>query len=284
LSYGRGLTPDELQRVEDEVNRAILANADVHSRVMPLQEALASGAMALFGEKYDDQVRVVEAGPSRELCGGTHCHCTGDIGLFLITKEESIGAGIRRIEAVTGVGALREVRDTREHLVRAAAALRVPPARVPEALAQLVEARERLQRELEAQQRSGVEAAAAGLLAKAEAVGTAKLVAANIGEGNVQELRALSDKVKAGIGSGVVVLGGVREGNPFLVIAVTKDFIAMLNADTLVKQVQGIIDGKGGGRPESASAGGKDAGRLAEAIEAARSAVRERLNGGRDRN
>ncbi len=284
FTFGRGLTPDELQRVEDEVNRAILANADVHSRVMPLQEALASGAMALFGEKYDDQVRVVEAGPSRELCGGTHCHCTGDIGLFLITKEESIGAGVRRIEAVTGVGALREVRDTREHLVRAAAALRVPAARVPEALAQLVEARERLQRELETLQRSGVEAAAASLLAKAEAVGTAKLVAANIGEGDVQQLRALSDRVKAGIGSGVVVLGGVRGGDPFLVIAVTKDLVAMVDAHKLVKQIEGIIAGKGGGRPESASAGGKDAGRLAEAIEAARSAVRERLNGGRDRN
>jgi alanyl-tRNA synthetase len=284
FTFGRGLTAEEIQRVEDEVNRAILANADVHSRVMPLQEALASGAMALFGEKYDDQVRVVEAGPSRELCGGTHCHCTGDIGLFLITTEESIGAGIRRIEAVTGVGALREVRDTREHLGRAASALRVPPARVPEALAQLVEAREKLQRELDAKQRSDLEAAAAGLLARAEALGTARLVAANIGEGDVQQLRALSDRVKAGIGSGVVVLGGVREGNPYLVIAVTKDLVPGLDANKLVKQVEGIIDGRGGGRPESASAGGKDAGRLPEAIEAARSAVRERLNGGRDRN
>src|SRR5207245_6258464 len=117
------LTPEELQRVEDDVNDAILQNANVHARVMPLDEALASGAMALFGEKYDNEVRVVEAGPSRELCGGTHCHCTGDIGLFLITKEESIGAGVRRIEAVTGVGAIREVRDTRERLGRAAAAL-----------------------------------------------------------------------------------------------------------------------------------------------------------------
>ncbi len=284
FTFGRGLTPEEIQRVEDEVNRAILDNADVHSRTMPLQDALASGAMALFGEKYDDQVRVVEAGPSRELCGGTHCHCTGDIGLFLITKEESIGAGIRRIEAVTGTGALREVRETRERLARAAATLRVPPARVPEALVQLVEQREKVQHQLEAQQRSGIESAAAGLLAKAEIVGTAKLVAANIGEGDVQQLRALSDRVRAVMGSGAVVLGGVREGNPYLVIAVTKDLVPTLDADKLVKQVQGIIDGKGGGRPESATAGGKDASRLPEAIEAARSAVRQRLNGGSDRN
>jgi alanyl-tRNA synthetase len=283
FTLGRGLEPEEIQRVEDEVNRAILENADVHARTMPLQDALASGAMALFGEKYDDQVRVVEAGPSRELCGGTHCHCTGDIGLFLITKEESIGAGIRRIEAVTGTGALREVRETRERLARAAATLRVPPARVPEALVQLVEQREKIQHELEAQQRSGIEAAAAGLLAKAETVGASKLVAANVGDSDVTQLRALSDRVRSTIGSGVVVLGGVRAGNPSLVIAVTKDLSKDIDADALIKQIGPSVEFKGGGRPESATAGGKDASRLPEAIEAARSAVRERLNG-RDRH
>ena len=283
FTFGRALTTEELQRVEDEVNRQILANADVHAVSMPLQEALASGAMALFGEKYDDQVRVVEAGYSRELCGGTHCHCTGDIGPFLITKEESIGAGVRRIEAVTGTGALREMRETRERLARTAATLRVPPARVPEAVTQLHDQRERLQHELEAKQRSGVEAAAAGLLDKAELIGTAKVIAANVGEGDVQQLRALSDRIRAAIGSGVVVLGGVREGKPNLVVAVTKDLVTIVDADKLVKEVQGIIDGRGGGRPESASAGGKDATRLGEAVEAARSAVRQRLNGGRDR-
>jgi len=283
FTFGRALTSEELRRVEDEVNRAILDNADVHATVMPLQDALASGAIALFGEKYDDHVRVIEAGPSRELCGGTHCHCTGDIGPFIITKEESIGAGVRRIEAVTGTGALREIRETRDRLARTAQTLRVPPSRVPEAVVQLAEQRERLQHEIEARQRSGVEAAASGLLGKAEAIGDAKLVAQNVGEGGVEQLRALSDRIRSGIGSGVVVLGGVRGGNPFLVVAVTKDLVSSVDADKIVKQVQGIIDGKGGGRPDSASAGGKDAARLSEAIEAARSAVRERLNGGRGR-
>jgi len=284
FTFGRALTPDELQRVEDEVNRVILQNADVHARSMPLQEALATGAMALFGEKYDDVVRVVEAGPSRELCGGTHCHCTGDIGLFLITKEESIGAGVRRIEAVTGLGALREVREVRERLGRAAATLRVPASRVPEAVTQLHEQRDKLQHEIETQQKTGVEAAAAGLLSKAEQVGAARLVAANIGEGGIDQLRALSDRIRSSIGSGVVVLGGIRDGKPFLQVAVTKDLASRVDADKLIKQVGGIIDGRGGGRAESASAGGNDAGRLGEAIEAARGAVRERLNGESDRH
>ncbi|HUQ42737.1 MAG TPA: alanine--tRNA ligase [Candidatus Limnocylindrales bacterium] len=284
FTFGRALTQQELQRVEDEVNRAIRENADVHAREMPLQDALASGAMALFGEKYDDHVRVVEAGPSRELCGGTHCHCTGDIGFFLITKEESIGAGIRRIEAVTGVGALREVRETRDRLARTAATLRVPPSRVPEAVQQLNESRERLQQDLEAHQRSGIEASALDLVAKAESIGSAKLVAVNVGDGDAQHLRALSDRVKSALGSGVVVLGGARANQASLVVAVTKDLIGHVNADELIKQLQTIIDGRGGGRAESATAGGKDPSRLAEAIDAARSAVRERLNGGRDRS
>jgi alanyl-tRNA synthetase len=284
FTFGRALTPQEQQRVEDEVNRAILDNASVHAQVMPLSEALASGAMALFGEKYDDEVRVIEAGPSRELCGGTHCHCTGDIGPFFITKEESIGAGVRRIEAVTGVGALREARDVRDRLARAAAALRVPPQRVPEAVAQLSESRERLEKELASLQRSGVDSVAASLLAKAVVVGNAKLVAADIGDGDVNQLRALSDRIRETIGSGVVVLGARRNGTAALVVNVTKDLAAKVNANDLVKEVLApIIDGKGGGRPESASAGGKNPSGIAQALETARETVRARLDGGSDR-
>jgi alanyl-tRNA synthetase len=285
FTFGRALTHQELQRVEDEVNRAILDNASVHARVMPLSDALASGAMALFGEKYDDEVRVIEAGPSRELCGGTHCHCTGDIGPFVITKEESIGAGIRRVEAVTGVGALKEIRDVRDRLSRAAAALRVPPARVPEGVVQLIESRERLEKELATLQRSGVDSAAASLLAKAVVIGNAKLVAADVGDGDVGQLRALSDRIRESIGSGVVVLGARRNGSAALVVNVTKDLVSKVDAHALVNQVLApIISGKGGGRPESASAGGKDPSRLAEALDTARERVRERLDGGDGRS
>jgi len=281
FTFGRALTPQELQRVEDEVNHAILDNASVHARVMPLSDALASGAMALFGEKYDDEVRVIEAGPSRELCGGTHCHCTGDIGPFLVTKEESIGAGVRRIEAVTGVGALREVRDVRDRLARTAAALRVPPARVPEAVAQLSESRERLEKELATMQRSGLDAVASKLLGEAEILGAAKLVAADIGEGDVNHLRALSDRIRASIGSGVVVLGARRNGTASVVVNVTKDLASRVDANAVVKVLEPIIEGKGGGRSESAQAGGKNPARIAEALETARETVRARLDGGR---
>ena len=279
FTFGRALTAEELQRVEDEVNRAILTNDDVRARQMPLQEALATGAMALFGETYGDVVRVVEAGPSRELCGGTHCHCTGDIGLFLITKEESIGAGVRRIEAVTGVGALREVREIRERSNRAAAALRVPAARLPEAVAQLVESRERLDKERVALQRSGADSIASSLLAKAESLGRGKVVAANVGDADLDHLRTLSDRVREGLGTGVVILGGAHEGRASLMIAVTKDLTGQVDANALIRTVASIIEGKGGGRAESANAGGKAPARLGEAVQAARAAVIERLDG-----
>ena len=282
FTFNRALSPEELQRVEDEVNDAILSNEDVHAQTMPLKEALASGAIALFGEKYDNEVRVVEAGStSRELCGGTHCHCTGDIGIFLITKEESIGAGVRRLEAVTGVGALREIREMRERTNRAAAALRAPPTRLPEAVTQLLEQRDRLEKDLASVQRSGVEAAASSLLAKAEALDGAKIVAADVGDADLTQLRALSDRLRESLGRGVVVLGGARAGKPALLVTVSRDLVATVDADKVIKTVAHIIEGRGGGRPESASAGGKNAARLGEAIAAARSAVVDRLNGRR---
>ncbi|MBI3522748.1 MAG: alanine--tRNA ligase [Chloroflexi bacterium] len=281
FTFDRAPTAEELQRVEDEVNAAILENASVHARSMPLQEALASGAMHLFDEKYGDEVRVVEAGPSRELCGGTHCHCTGDIGLLLITKEESIGSGVRRIEAVTGEGALREVKELRERLARAASALHVAPARVPEAVAQLQDSRERLQQELSALQRSGIEAGAAGLLAKAEQVGDRRLVVADVGEVDVKQLQALADRVRDALGSGVTILGSVNGGRPYLAVSVTRDLTPIVQAGALVKQVTPIIGGGGGGPDGSATGGGKEPKRLAEALDAARTAARERLNGGR---
>ena len=280
FTFGRSLTPAELLLVEKEVNDAILVNASVHAQSMPLQDALASGATHLFDEKYGDLVRVVEAGPSsRELCGGTHCHCTGDIGLFLITKEESIGAGVRRIEAVTGEGALREVHEMRDRVDRAAAVLKVPAARLPEAVAQIQESRERLEKQLGSLQKSGIDQTAAGLVAKAETVSGAKLVVQDVGDHDQQMLRGLADRIRDGLGSGVAVLGATHAGRPGLAVAVSKDLVGMVHAGDLVKELASMIGGSGGGPANSATGGGKDAARLGDALEAGARAVREKLGG-----
>ena len=278
FTFGRALTPAELQRAEHEVNDAILTNASVHAETMPLREALASGATHLFDEKYGDQVRVVEAGPlSRELCGGTHCHCTGDIGLFLITKEESIGAGVRRIEAVTGEGALREVTQLRGYLTRAAAVLKVPSARVPETVTQLQESRDRLDKQLAAMQRSGIDATATALVAKADAIAGAKVVIADVGAVDQQSLRTLADRVRTGLGSGVALLGSVHEGRPSLAASVSADLIDRIHAGNTIKEITQLIGGNGGGPANSATGGGKDPARLADALEAGRRSIVARL-------
>ncbi|HET8568731.1 MAG TPA: alanine--tRNA ligase, partial [Candidatus Limnocylindria bacterium] len=277
FTFDRALTPEELARVEDEVNAAILDNVSVRARTMPLQDALASGAVHLFDERYGDEVRVVEAGPSKELCGGTHCHCTGDIGVFLITKEESIGAGVRRIEALTGEGALREIREARQSLGRAAAMLRVPAARVPDAVADLRGARERLEKEIESAQRSGVESAATGLVAKAIQLDGARVVVSDVGEADDKQLKALADKVRDGLGTGVAILGGTREGRAYIAIAVSKDLAGTVSAGALVKEVAPIFGGNGGGPPTSATGGGKEPARLGTALETAERSVRARL-------
>jgi len=278
FTFGRALTPDELHRVETEVNDAILANASVQAQTMPLHDALASGATHLFDEKYGDEVRVVEAGPlSRELCGGTHCHCTGDIGLFLITKEESIGAGVRRIEAVTGEGALREVAQLRESLGRTATALRVPPSRVPDTVVQLQESRERLEKQLAVVQRSGIDATANALVEKAGAVGGTRLVVADVGALDQQGLRTLADRVRTGLGSGVAVLGSLHDGRPSLAVAVSADLVDRIHAGNTIKEITQVIGGNGGGPAHSATGGGKDASRLGDALEAGRRAVAARL-------
>ena len=281
FSFARALTPAEIRRVEDDVNEAILQNVSVQARVVPLQEALASGALHLFDEKYGDEVRVVDAGPSRELCGGTHCHCTGDIGLLLITKESSIGAGLRRIEALTGEGALREVRALRERAERISHRLRVSEERIADAVEQLAEQRDRLDRELGTARRAGMDSSATSLVASAEALDGHRLVVANVGDADAGQLRELSDRVRDQLGSGVVVLGGVRDEKPAFAVAVTRDLAPGVDAAKIAKQVSSIVGGSGGGQPHSATGGGKDATRLAEALEAARRIVREHFDGGR---
>jgi len=280
FTFGRAMTQDELRRVEDEVNAAILDNCPVEARTMPLETALATGAAALFDEKYADEVRVVEACSSRELCGGTHCHHTGDIGMLLIVKEESVGAGIRRIEALTGGGALQEVREVRERLAKASAALRVPAQRVPDAVAQLQEQRDKLDKELTAVRRAGIDAQAKELARTAQDVGGVKIVTASAGAADLDHLRALGDRIRDLLdGGGVVVLAGTRDDRASLVVTVSKDLAKRVSADAAVKALAPLMGGRGGGKPDSASAGGGDPKRIADVLAEAVRVVRDKLNG-----
>jgi len=172
------------------------------------------------------------------------------------------------------------VREIRDRSAKAAAALRVPPARLPEAVAQLVESRERLDKERAALQRSGADSVASSLLAKAESLGRAKVVAENVGDADLKQLQALADRIREGLGTSVVILGGSSDGKAALFITVTKDIAEKVSAKSVVNAVQGVFHAKGGGRPESASAGGGVPALLGEAVAAARTEARERLDGG----
>jgi len=186
---------------------------------------------------------------------------------------------VRRIEAVTGEGALREVHEIRDRVDRAAAVLKVPTARLPEAVGQIQESRERLEKQLGSLQRSGIDQTATALVAKAEPVSGANVVVQNVGDHDQQVLRGLADKVRDGLGSGVAVLGATHAGRPGLAVAVSKDLVGTVHAGNLVKELSSIIGGSGGGPANSATGGGKDAARLGEALEAGARIVREKLGG-----
>lgn len=282
FNYDRGLAAEQFARLEEEINRAILENRPVRARLMPLPEALAEGALALFDEHYGDQVRVMDVQEfSKELCGGTHVGATGDIGLFVITKEESIGAGTRRIEALTGRGALRHLAEQREALGAAAAQLKVPRNRVVEAVTALQETHRRLEKELARLEQQTAEAQIEGIIDHATMVDGAPVIAARVNAKDVDHLRTIGDRLRDRLGSGVILLGAVAGDRAQMIAVVTKDLVARVNAKQLAELAGPLMGGRGGGRPESATAGGREVGRLNEALEAAARAARERLRGGR---
>ncbi|WP_119459689.1 alanine--tRNA ligase [Rhodospirillaceae bacterium SYSU D60014] len=278
FSHPRAMTPDELRDVEVEVNARIRRNAPVTTRFMTPDEAIEAGALALFGEKYGDEVRVVSMGGtddvrefSTELCGGTHVQRTGDIGFLKIIGETAVSSGVRRIEALTGAAAEGFVREEEEALARAAAALRVQPAELPGRVVSLMEERRRLERELtEARKALATGAsngAAAGPIAKE--VGGVKLAARLLDGVPAKELKGMADALKKQLGSGVVALVARGEGRASLVVAVTEDLTGRFNAVDLVRLGSRSLGGQGGGgRPDMAQAGGPD-GAQAEAALAA---------------
>jgi alanyl-tRNA synthetase len=259
------LSADERRDIERLVNEQIYRNAGVQTDIRDTEEAIQAGAMALFGEKYGDRVRVVSIpGFSTELCGGTHVRATGDIGSFVLTEESGVAAGVRRIEALTGSGAVAHVQHQQEALARTLAALGTTADHAPEAIAKLQAETRRLARENE---QLKMKAALGGGSGRAEgddavAIGDARFVARRVSGLEKGALRGLADSLRDRLGRGVVVLAAENDGKVQLLVSVTKDLTDRVQAGRLVKELAPIVGGGGGGRPDFAEAGGKDASRI----------------------
>ena len=263
------MTAAELRRVETLVNGHIMANAPVESREMPAAEALAGGATALFGEKYGDVVRVVRVGEvSRELCGGTHVHDAGEIGLFKILSEVGIAAGVRRIEAQTGGGALAFVHGLEDEQRGISALLKAEGGTALDKVEKLLAHQRELQKELESLQARLNASKSADLIQQVRELNGLKILSVKVEGGEAKGLRELSDTLKARIGSGIIVLGTSEAGKANLLVAVTSDLTSRWKAGEIIKAIAPIVGGKGGGKPELAQAGGTQPEHLAEALEA----------------
>ncbi|MGZ5961418.1 MAG: alanine--tRNA ligase [Rhizomicrobium sp.] len=285
FSHPKPVTQDELERIEQMVNAVIRQNSDTSTRVMPTDQAVAAGAEALFGEKYGDEVRVLSMGDdlneakpySVELCGGTHVHRLGDIGLFTILSESAVAAGVRRIEALTSEGARKYLSGQAEIAREAAAALKTNPAELPARVAQLSDDRRRLERELADAKKA---LALAGPVKSGEADGAKEIAGIKailrVIEGvSAKDLKGLADDAKSKVGSGVVAFVAVADGKASLVVGVTDDLTARISAVDLVRLGSEALGGKGGGgRPDMAQAGGPDGAKAADAI----AAIEKRLS------
>jgi len=293
FSHNKPIAPEELLTIERDVNRLVRRNADVATRLMTPDAAVAEGAMALFGEKYGDEVRVVSMGLddeiptsdakpySTELCGGTHVSRTGDIGAFRIVSEGALASGVRRIEALTGEAADRWDEQQSAQLAEAAAVLKTAPADLPARVAALADERRRLERELaEAKKQlallgaSGASAGGASAGDLAKDIAGVKLVARKLDGVAAKDLKGMADDFKAKVGSGIVALIAVTDGKASVVVSVTDDLTNRFNAVDLVKIAAEALGGKGGGgRPAMAQAGGPDADKADAALQAVEQAV-----------
>ena len=283
FSHGAMLTQGQLNEVERLVNAAILADYPVRVYHESYTDAVAGGAMALFGEKYGDQVRVIKVGYeadefSQELCGGTHVMHTSQIGLFRVTSESSVAAGVRRIEAVTGSAAQRLVQERLNALDETAAYLGCAPEDVGRRVLAVLDEQQGLRKELDRQQRQIAKQRFDSVLDRVETIEGAQVLAAQVDAPNADTLREMCDWFREKMGSGVIVLGTVVGDKPSIVAAVTKDLTERgLHAGKLIKVVAQAVGGGGGGRPTMAQAGGKEPDRLAEALALVPELVRESL-------
>jgi alanyl-tRNA synthetase len=283
FTHGAMLTQDQMDAVEQSVNDAVLANYPLETDITTYQSAVAEGAMALFGEKYGENVRVVRIGVpgepfSQELCGGTHVHQTGDIGLFRIVSEGSVGAGVRRIEAVTGRGAQQLVQDRLRVLDDAATHLGSTPEEVDRAVLRLMGELHDRQKEITELQRELARMEFQTLLQQVQNVDGVQVLATRVQAKDMDTLREMTDWFRNKLGSVVIVLGAVIDDKPNFVAAVTPDLVEQgLKAGAVIKQVARVVGGGGGGRPTMAQAGGRDPGRLDDALSLVPQVVGEML-------
>jgi alanyl-tRNA synthetase len=277
ISHPKAISAEEMSQVEDIVNDIVLQNAPVATRLLSRDEAIESGARALFGEKYGDEVRVVAMGEgdtrawSVELCGGTHVRRTGDIGLVSVIGESAVGAGVRRIEALTGRAARRNANHFIQLAKTGAAELKVQPDELTERIAVLLDERKRLEREVsDARRKLAMGGGASSGDDGVRTVGDIKLLARAVSGIEIKDLKTLADDGKKQVGSGVVAIVGVTgDGKAGIVVGVTKDLTARFNAVDLVRLGAEALGGKGGGgRPDMAQAGGPDGAKAQAALDA----------------
>ncbi|HZB22283.1 MAG TPA: alanine--tRNA ligase, partial [Gaiellaceae bacterium] len=267
FSHGAGVKDREIQDIQDLVNEQVQKNVPVQRQEMDIDEALKSGAMALFGEKYGQRVCVVKIGDfSVELCGGTHLDATGQLGLLKVESEGAVAAGVRRIEAVTGAAALGAVERREAALREAAELLKISPLDVPQRLRKVLDEQKALERQLGELEARLARARAEDLVASARQVKGVAVIAGRIDGLDPDGLRAVADTLRDRLGSGVVCVGSVVDGKVNLVAAVTKDLAKRFHAGKLVQEIAKAVDGSGGGRPDLAQAGGKDPAKLDQAL------------------
>ncbi|MGZ8269901.1 MAG: alanine--tRNA ligase, partial [Methylophilus sp.] len=271
------MTDAQIAQVETIVNAEILANAATQARVMDIESAQKTGAMMLFGEKYGDEVRVLDIGSSRELCGGTHVSRTGDIGLFKITSESGVAAGVRRVEATTGEGALKLINAQQALITQLAADLKAPTHELANKVTQLNEHAKSLEKELARLKSKLASSQGDDLATQAIDINGVKVLAVMLEGADANALRETMDKLKDKLKSAAIVLASVNDGKVSLAAGVTQDIIAKLKAGDLVNHVASQVGGKGGGKPDMAMAGGTDASQLPKALASVEDWVKQKL-------
>jgi alanyl-tRNA synthetase len=275
--HSQPMTDGEILKVESIVNAEILANADTQSRVMGIEDAQKTGAMMLFGEKYGDEVRVLNIGSSIELCGGTHVKRTGDIGLFKIVAESGVAAGVRRIEGVTGEGALDLIQIQERQLRQVADAIKAQPHEAAGRIAQILDHQKSLEKELATLKSKLASAQGDELATQAQQINGVNVLAAMLAGADAAVLRETLDKLKDKLKSAAIVLASVVDGKVALIAGVTSDATAKVKAGELVNFVAQQVGGKGGGRPDMAQAGGTQPEHLAAALASVTDWVKAKL-------